>query len=68
MEVEHQDHWYRYLTNVLDPGVLSGPDVATLHRSRWRIEDAFNAVKRLRGLAYLFGGSQNAVPLQVWMT
>lgn len=68
VEVSYQGHWYAYLTNVLDPGVLSARDVAALYRGRWRIEDAFHAVKRLLGLAYFFSGSQNAVQLQVWMT
>lgn len=68
VEVCHRGRWYRYLTNVLDPGVLSALDVAALYRGRWRIEEAFHAVKRLLGLAYFFSGSPNAVQLQVWMT
>ncbi|MDV7393957.1 hypothetical protein RZS08_21435, partial [Arthrospira platensis SPKY1] len=35
---------------------------------RWRIEDAYNIVKRLLGLAYFWCGAQNAVRLQVWAT
>jgi hypothetical protein len=68
VEVFYQGHWYQYVTNVLDPKVLSGADVAALYQRRWRIENAFNAVKRLLGLAYFFSGSQNAVQVQVWMT
>ncbi len=67
VEVEHQGRWHQYVTNVLDPATISGADVASLYQSRWRIEDAFHAVKRLLGLAYLFGGSTNAVQLQVWI-
>lgn len=68
VEVAHQGQWHQYVTNVLDPKTVSGADVASLYQSRWRIEDAFHSVKRLLGLAYLFGGSSNAVQLQVWMT
>ncbi len=68
VEVLYQGQWYRYVSNVLDPKILSAKDVATLYRCRWRIEEAFNTVKRLLGLAYFLGGSRNAVELQVWMT
>ena len=34
----------------------------------WRIEQAFNLVKRLLGLSYLWTGSINGVKLQVWAT
>jgi hypothetical protein len=57
---------YRYLTNVLDPQVLSAEQVVLLYRRRWRIEVAFLLVKRLLGLAYLWVGSENGVQLQVW--
>ena len=59
-------HWYRYLTNVLDPMVLSSADVLDLYEQRWRIEDAFLLVKRLLGLSYLWTGSANGIALQVW--
>ncbi len=68
VEVLFQGQWYQYLTNVLDPVVLSARDVASLYRSRWRIEDAFRIVKRLLGLAYFYSGCQNVVELQLWMT
>jgi len=68
VEVAHEGRWHQYVTNVLDSTTVSGADVASLYQSRWRIEDAFHAVKRLLGLAYLVGGSTNAVQLQVWMT
>jgi len=68
VEVHYKGTWYRYLTNVLDTQVLSAAQVAALYRQRWRLEDAFNLVKRLLGLAYFFGGAQNAVALQVWAT
>ena len=60
--------WYRYLTNVRDPAVLPATDVATLYAWRWGCEDAFNAVKRLLGLAYFYVGAPNAVQTQLWAT
>lgn len=60
--------WYSYLTNVLDPKVLSAQDVCELYRRRWRIEDAFLLTKRVLDLAYLWSASKNAVQLQVYAT
>ena len=60
--------WYRYLSNVLDPKVLSPRDVCELYRRRWRVEDAFKLTKRVLNLAYLWSGSRNAVQLQVYAT
>jgi hypothetical protein len=63
-----QGVWYRYLTNVLDPQVLSARQVCELYRRRWRIEDAFALTKRLLDLAYVWTGSINAVQLQLYAT
>ena len=60
--------WYSYITSVIDPVVLPPYVVADLYRRRWRIEEAFNTVKRLLGLSYLWTGSINGVKLQVWAT
>src|SRR5215475_1015579 len=60
--------WYRYLTNVLEPQVLSARQVCELYRRRWRIEDAFALTKRVLDLAYLWTGSANAVQLQIYAT
>jgi hypothetical protein len=60
--------WHSYLTSVLDPHVLPPYVVADLYRRRWRIEDAFNTVKRLLGLSYLWTGSLNGIQLQIWGT
>lgn len=68
VEIEFKGRWFRYLTNVLDPHMLSAADVAALYQQRWRIEDAFNAAKRLLGLAYFYVGSINGVQVQVWAT
>ena len=63
-----QGTWYRYLTNVLDPQVLSARQVCELYRRRWRIEDALALTKRLLDLAYVWTGSTHAVQLQIYAT
>ena len=68
IEVRYGTTWYRYLTSVLDPALLPANVVADLYRRRWRIEEAFNTVKRLLNLAYLWTGSLNGILLQVWAT
>lgn len=68
VEVLHQGKWYRYLTNVLEPERLPAEYVMALYWQRWRLEDAFNSVKRLLGLAYFWVGSINGVMVQVWAT
>jgi hypothetical protein len=68
VEIRFGRVWYRYITSVLDPTVLPPFVVADLYRRRWRIEEAFNTVKRLLNLAYLWTGSINGVQLQIWAT
>jgi hypothetical protein len=60
--------WRSYLTSVLDPEILPPYVVIDLSQKRWRIEDAFNTVKRLLGLSYLWTGSINGIKLQIWAT
>jgi hypothetical protein len=57
-----------YLTSVLDPLILPPYVVADLYGRRWRIEEAFNIVKRLLGLSYIWTGSLNGIKLQLWGT
>jgi hypothetical protein len=52
----------------LDPTVLPPFVVADIYRRRWRIEEAFNTVKRLLNLSYLWTGSINGIQLQIWAT
>lgn len=66
VEWQHNGKWYRYLTNVLEPRMLPAEYVVALYWQRWRIEDAFNIVKRLLGLAYFWTGSINGIQVQVW--
>jgi hypothetical protein len=68
IEWQHNGTWYRYLTNVIEPRLLPAEYVVALYWQRWRIEDAFNVVKRLLGLAYFWTGSINGVQVQVWAT
>lgn len=65
---QHQDKWHRYLTNVLDPAMLPAEYVVAMYWQRWRIEDSFNVIKRLLGLAYFWTGSINGIQIQVWAT
>lgn len=68
IEIRSGKTWHSYLTSVLDPTVLPPYVVADLYRRRWRIEEAFNTVKRLLGLSYLWTGSLNGIQLQIWGT
>ena len=68
VEIRMGKTWYSYLTSVLDPLILPPYVVADLYGRRWRIEEAFNTVKRLLGLSYLWTGSLNGIKLQLWGT
>jgi Transposase DDE domain len=55
-------------TNGREPPVrCAAPDHGSAP-SRWRIEEAFNTVKRLLGLSYLWTGLLNGIKLQIWGT
>ena len=41
---------------------------SAVYSRRWRIEEAFNTVKRLLGLSYIWTGSLNGIKLQLWGT
>ncbi len=68
VEIRQGKTRHSYLTSVLDPEILPPYIVADLYRRRWRIEEAFNTVKRLLDLSYLWTGSINGVQLQIWGT
>lgn len=68
IEVRSGNTWHSYLTSVLDPTLLLPYVVADLYRRRWRIEEAFDHVKSLLGLSYLWTGSLNGIKLQIWGT
>jgi hypothetical protein len=56
IEIRSKNAWHSYVTSVLEPEVLPPYVVADLYGKRWRIEQAFNIVKRLLGLSYLWTG------------
>ncbi len=66
IEVRVGKVWRSYLTSVLEPEVLPPYVIIDLSQKRWPIEDAFNTVKRLLGLSYLWTGSINGIKLQIW--
>ncbi len=68
VEIRSKNKWHSYLTSVIDPHILPPYVVADLYRRRWRIEQAFNTVKRLLDLSYLWTGSLNGIQLQIWAT
>jgi hypothetical protein len=68
IEIRRGKNWHSYLTSVLDPQIMPPYVVIDLYQKRWRIEDAFNLVKRLLGLSYLWTGSINGIKLQIWAT
>jgi Transposase DDE domain len=68
VEIRSGKAWHSYLTSVIDPLILPPYVVANLYSKRWRIEEAFNTVKRLLGLSYLWTGSINGIKLQIWGT
>jgi hypothetical protein len=68
VKVLFEREWYAFLCNELDPTVLPVRYIVALYFQRWRIEDAFNIVKRLLGLAYFWTGSQRGIRLQIWAT
>jgi hypothetical protein len=68
VQVLYLGKWYRYLSNELDAERLPLHYLVALYRQRWRIEDAYNTIKRLLGLAYFWCGAQNAVEMQLAAT
>jgi Transposase DDE domain len=63
--------WYRgqyrrYLTNVLNPQVLSVAQVVELYARRWDIEIAFRMLKDYLGLNELWSAKWPIVCLQIW--
>ena len=66
IEIRSKKTWYSYLTSVVDPLILPPYVVADLYGRRWLIEEAFNTVKRLLGLSYLWTGSINGIKLQLY--
>lgn len=68
VRILYQGKWYRYLSNEQDAERLPAHYLAALYWQRWRIEDAYNTIKRLLGLAYFWCGAQNAIEMQLAAT
>ena len=68
VQVLYQGRWYRYISNELDAERLPVHYLVALYWQRWRIEDAYNIVKRILGLAFFWCGAQNAVEMQLAAT
>jgi hypothetical protein len=63
-----QGAWSRSLPHVLDPQTLPARQGGARYRRRWRIAEAFAVTKRLWDLAYVWPGSHQAVPWQIYAT
>lgn len=57
---------YQYITNVLDPNLLSMHDIALLYARRWDIELAFKMVKQYLKLHILWSAKTEVILLQLW--
>lgn len=65
IQIGHGDKCWRYLTNVLDPRLLSGAQVAQLYRRRWDIELAFRALKDHLHLNVLWSAKWEVIQVQI---
>jgi Transposase DDE domain len=57
---------YAYVTNVIDPAVLSIREIARLYARRWDLELAFKLIKRELGLHLLWSAKEVVILQQVW--
>lgn len=68
VELETATGWHAWVTNVLDPRLLTAPNICALYAQRWTIEMAFAALKRALGMAYLRACRPNGMLIQIWCT
>jgi Transposase DDE domain len=66
VEFRYRGTWYSYLTNVLNPLVLSGSQIAQLYARRWDIELAFRLLKQYLGLRVLWSAKWEVILVQMW--
>lgn len=66
IEFSYKGVVHRYLTNVLDPQMLSIQEIANLYARRWDIEMMFNLVKTHLKLHILWSSHTNVVVHQVF--
>lgn len=60
------DKTYQYVTNVLNPYLLTPRDLVRLYGRRWDIEMAFNLVKTHLNLHLLWSAKTEVILQQVW--
>jgi hypothetical protein len=65
IQIGHGNQLRRYLTNVLDPRVLSGAQVAQLYRRRWDIELAFRTLKDHLQVNMLWSAKWEVLQVQI---
>lgn len=66
VQYRHGTQLRTYLTNVLDPAVLSLRQVAQLYARRWDIELAFKTVKQHLGLHLMWSAKPVVILQQLW--
>lgn len=66
MQFEHQGICYRYISNVLDPDLLSMREAAQLYARRWDIELAFKTLKGELGIHLWWSSHPILVLQQLW--
>lgn len=66
IQFEHRGICYRYITNVLDPQVLSMSEAARLYARRWDIELAFKALKGELGIGLWWSSQPILLLQQLW--
>lgn len=57
---------HQYITNVIDPHLLSIHNIAVLYARRWDIEMAFKLIKRELGLHLFWSGKPVVILQQIW--
>lgn len=67
IQFQHQGVLYEYITNVLDPQLLSIHEVAQLYARRWDIELSFKLLKKELGIAFWWSSHPTLVLQQLWI-
>ncbi len=62
---EEKDEMIEFVTNNLD---LSAKEIADIYKKRWQIEVFFKWLKQNLTIKHLWGHSENAVNIHVWIT
>jgi hypothetical protein len=68
IRIRYRGQWYSYITNVLDPSLLSGADIVRLYARRWDIELAFRLLKDHLNLRFLCSAKESVISVQIWAT